>query len=90
VTVRLHPHAVDRLAERGATEAEVRTTVETGERFAAKFGRIGFRRNFAFGGVWRGRSYASKQIEAYTVEEQDGWLVITLVVKYFAETERAP
>ena len=27
MTVRLHPHALERLAERGATEEEVRTTV---------------------------------------------------------------
>ena len=60
-------------------------TIEQGERFPAKFGRTGFRRNFSFGGVWRGRRYASKQVEAYAVQEGDAWLVITLVVKYFGE-----
>ncbi len=53
--VRLHPHARDRLAERGATEDEVIATVLEGERFPAKFGRTGFRRNFAIGGEWMGR-----------------------------------
>jgi hypothetical protein len=43
--------------------------VEEGERFAAKFGRVGFRRNFAFNGTWRGRPYVSKQVEVYAVEE---------------------
>ena len=80
--VRLHPHAQGRLAERGATEAEVIATVEEGESFPAKFGRTGFRRNFVFEDTWRGRPYATKQIEAYAVEE-NGWLVISLVVKYF-------
>lgn len=79
---RLHPHAHGRLAERGATEAEVIATVEAGECFPAKFGRTGFRRNFTFDGTWRGRQYATKQIEAYAVEE-DGWLVISFLVKYF-------
>jgi hypothetical protein len=83
MTVRLHPHAQARLIERGATEAEVRQAVEGGERFAAKLGRTGFRRNFAFGGLWRARAYATKQIEVYAVEEDGGWLVITIVVKYF-------
>ncbi len=46
--VRFHPHAVDRLRERGATEDEVRLTVLAGESFAARFGRTGFRRNFIF------------------------------------------
>ena len=85
MTVHLHPHAQDRLAERGATESEVVATVEQGERFPAKFGRTGFRRNFAFDGVWRGRSYTTKQVEAYAVEEGGGWLVITILVKYFGE-----
>ncbi|MFB3921695.1 MAG: hypothetical protein ACE145_08235 [Terriglobia bacterium] len=81
--VRLHPHAGERLAERGATEAEVAATVESGERFPAKFGRTGFRRNFAFAGEWLGRRYATKQVEAYAVEEAGEWLVITVMVKFF-------
>jgi len=82
MTIRLHPHARERLTERGGTEAEVFATVEEGERFAAKLGRTGFRRNFAFDGEWRGRRYATKQVEAYAVEE-DGWLVLTVIVRYF-------
>lgn len=69
--------------ERGATEDEVRATVETGERFSAKFGRSGFRRNFPFGAAWRGRTYATKQVEAYAVSEDGDWLVITVIVRYF-------
>lgn len=81
--IRLHPHALDRLYERGATETEVVAPIESGERFAAKHGRIGFRRNFEFCGNWNGKRYAAKQIEAYVVEEADGWLVITVIVKFF-------
>ena len=80
--VRLHSHAKERAAERGATEAEVIAAVADGERFPARFGRTGFRRNFPFDAEWRGRSYRTKQVEAYAVEE-DGWLVITVVVRYF-------
>ncbi len=84
MNVRLHPHALERLGERGATEDEVRSTVEFGERFPAKFGRVGFRRNFVFSGVWRGRSYSTKQIEVYAVEEaSEEWLVITIITRYF-------
>ena len=82
MNVRLHPHARERLAERGATEQEVIATVLEGETFPAKFGRTGFRRNFIFAGEWLGRRYGIKQVEAYAVEE-DGWLVITVIVKYF-------
>jgi len=53
------------------------------ERFPAKFGRSGFRRNFVFDGVWRGKEYKTKQIEVYGVEEATDFIVITVVVKYF-------
>ena len=36
-----------------------------------------------FGGVWRGKVYVTKQIEAYAVWEDERWLVITVLVKYF-------
>ena len=81
--VGLHPHARDRMAERGAVEAEVAAAVRQGERFAAKFGRTGFRRNFPFDSEWRGRRYATKQVEAFAVKDGADWLVITVVVRYF-------
>ncbi len=81
--VRFHPHALERLQERGATEAEVTATVEQGEQFPGKFGRTGFRRNFRFDSMWRGNHYHTKQVEAYAVQE--GWycLVITIITRYF-------
>jgi hypothetical protein len=83
MTVHLHPHAKERLAERGATEAEVFSTVPKGSTFPAKLGRTGFRRNFAFGAKWRGKYYANKQVIAYAVRERRGWLVITVITKFF-------
>ena len=83
MAVTLHPHAVDRMGERGATEAEVIATVQQGESFPARFGRAGFRRNFPFGSSWRGRTSATKQVEAIAVREGPDWLVITVIVRYF-------
>jgi hypothetical protein len=81
--VELHPHAIERAPERGASEHEIISTVLAGERFRAKYGRVGFRRNFPFNGTWRGKHYATKQIEAYALEKPDYWLVITIITKYF-------
>jgi hypothetical protein len=81
--VRLHSHAKGRLLERGATEKEVIETVEEGEPFPAKYGRTGFRRNFPFNGIWRGKHYRTKQVEAYAVKENDEWIIITIVARYF-------
>lgn len=58
-------------------------TVLGGGTFPAKFGRTGFRRNFSFGGQWQGRFYANKQVLAYAVPESGGWLVITVITKFF-------
>ena len=81
--VRFHPHARERMRERGATEDEVRATVMQGEQFPAKFGHTGFRRNFPFSSEWRGKYYRTKQVEAYAVREGPDWLVITIITRYF-------
>ena len=71
------------MRERGATEEEVEAAIREGERFPAKFGREGFRRNFRFDGTWRRRRYGMKQIEAFAIWENGDWLVISVIVKYF-------
>lgn len=83
MSVRLHPHAQARLIERGAIEEEVIATVEGGTTFQAQFGRTGFRRNFPFNAEWQGKVYATKKVEAIAVKENEDWLVITVIVKFF-------
>lgn len=83
MAIRIHPHAKERMEERGATEEEVIKAIEQGERFSAKFGRTGFRHNFPFEGKWRGRKYNTKQVEVYAVEEKEDWVIITVMAKYF-------
>ena len=83
MAVRFHPHARERMGERGATEDEEKATVKQGEPFPAKFGRTGFRRNFPFDSEWRGKHYKTKQVEAYAVREGPDWLVITIITRYF-------
>lgn len=81
--ISIHPHAIERLGERGATEAEAIEAVETGERFQAKYGRAGFRLNIDFSGTWQGKAYNTKQLEVFAVKEKRGWMIITVIVKYF-------
>jgi hypothetical protein len=81
--IEIHPHARERAIERGTSEAEIVATVETGERFVGKHGRTGFRRIVPFGDIWRGKRYTNKQIEVFAVEENDRWIVITVLVKFF-------
>jgi len=83
MNIRFHRHARERTAERGATEDEVASAIEDGERFEAKFNRVGFRRNFSLVEEWRGKKYNTKQVEVYAVPEDSDWLVITVITRYF-------
>ena len=83
MAIKLHPHAKARAVERGATESEIILTVEEGERFPVRFGRVGFRRNFPFNRVWGGKHYMVKQVEAYAVQEAGDWIVVTVITRYF-------
>ena len=79
----IHPHAKVRALERGATELEIINVVETGEVFPAKYGRTGFRKTTIYNDTWQRKHYYVRQIECYAVQEQEDWLVISLLVKYF-------
>ena len=81
--VMLHPHALERVIERGCTMEEVIDTVRSGEQFLAKFGRQGFRKNFSFEQAWRGKYYSSKQVEVFAVKAAQDWLVLTVITRYF-------
>ena len=82
-TVGIHPHAAQRARERGGTVEEIESAVLHGESFPAKFGRMGFRMNFSYAKEWNGKTYETKQIEAYCVQENNQCLLITVLVKYF-------
>ncbi|RZD16855.1 MAG: DUF4258 domain-containing protein [Candidatus Acididesulfobacter guangdongensis] len=79
----IHPHAKERMTERGINEKEVIETLEDGECFPVKFGRNGFRRNFIFNDLWRGKKYNIKQVEVITVNEDNDIIIITAIAKYF-------
>ncbi|MBT5875848.1 MAG: DUF4258 domain-containing protein [Candidatus Latescibacteria bacterium] len=83
MAIRIHPHARDRMKERGSLDTEVVAAVAQGEQFPVQFGRTGFRRNFPFPHEWRGQRYRMKQVEAYAIQEDMDWHVITVVTRYF-------
>jgi hypothetical protein len=83
MAIQFHPHAKERMEERGTTEEEAEITIEQGEKIPAKFGRTGFQCNFPFNSQWRGKYYATKQLEVYAIQKGNDWLVITVITKYF-------
>ncbi len=81
--LRFTAHARSRMAERGVKAEEAAGAIEGGERFPARLGRTGFRRNYPFGAVRRGRRFDTKQVEVLAVEEAGAWVVITVLTRYF-------
>jgi len=83
VAIIIHPHALQRMEERGASKEEVGLTIEMGLVSPARFGRQKYGMTFSFGNYWRGELYEYKHIEAYCVIDGDDIIVVTVVVKYF-------
>jgi len=81
--IKIHPHAKERMFERGAAEEEIIATIKNGESFLARHDRVGFRRNFIFNDYWNKKYYKNKQLEVISKKENDDWLVLTVIVKYF-------
>ena len=81
--IKIHPHAAQRIRERGATTARVRETVIRGKSSPAKFARTKFSLTFPYGNVWNGTKYEKQQIEAFAATIPGGWLVVTVIVKFF-------
>jgi hypothetical protein len=81
--IKIHPHAAQRIRERGASAAQVRETVMKGQQTPTKFGRVKFTLVFPFGKMWNGKKYARQEIEAFAATIPNGWLVVTVIVKYF-------
>lgn len=81
--IRITAHALEQMAERGATNAEVREAIERGVREAAKRGRFMHRLNFQYNSEWQGRFYAIKQVAPVVVEAQNEVVVVTVYTFYF-------
>lgn len=80
--IKFSQHALDNMADRGASEEEVELAIRTGESFPAKKGRLSFRKNFNYNAIWKGKIYQIKQVVAVVAEEPDRFVVVTVYV-YF-------
>jgi hypothetical protein len=81
--IRFSRHALDRLADRGATEEEVCRAVREGACEPAKLGRQMFRLNLPFNDVWQGQKYEIKQVAPVVAETPDEIVVVTVYTFYF-------
>ncbi len=83
MSIIFHPHALERMQERGATRQEVRETIQRGRVSEAKFGRFAYAMTFCYAAFWNSRFYDHKEVLAYCALEGRDVIVITVVVRYF-------
>lgn len=78
--IKFSQHALDNMTDRGASREEVETAIRTGECIPAKKGRLSFRKNFSYNGMWKGKFYNIKQVIPIVVEEPERFVVVTVYV----------
>ncbi|MBI3250147.1 MAG: DUF4258 domain-containing protein [Deltaproteobacteria bacterium] len=88
--IRIDPHTLERAEERGATEQEIKETIETGELIPAKKNRLGRAKVYGFNRTRQGKCFEQKRIEVFYVIE--GGVIVTVTIYVFYgkwESERA-
>lgn len=78
-------HALEKMMDRGATEANVLEAIQKGYRKPAKRGLWQYRLDLPFNGTWMGRLYSVQQVAPIVDDEKDRYVVITVYVFYFQE-----
>lgn len=78
-------HALQRMKERGTSEADVREALRIGQKEPTKKGRFLYRLNLEFKRTWDGRYYGVQQVAPVVKEEEDEIVVITVYTFYFQE-----
>lgn len=76
--IKFSQHALDNMADRGASREEVELAIRTGECFPAKKGRLSFRKNFSYNAMWKGKYYQVKQVMPIVAEEPERFVVVTV------------
>lgn len=82
MNIQIAPHTLQRAAERGATEAEIKDTIESGTSILAKSGRLGKLKVYSYDQQKNGKYYSQKKIEVYYIIEQKTIVTVTVYVFY--------
>jgi hypothetical protein len=78
----IEPHTLERAAERGTNEVEIRDVVENGVAFPAKYGRLAKYKVYDFNRTWNNKPYRQKKVEVYYAIELGEVFTVTVLVFY--------
>lgn len=80
--IQIEPHTLQRASERGASESEIKETIEKGTNILGRSGRLGKAKIFPFNKERNGRFYEQKKLEVYYIIENQIIITITIYVFY--------
>jgi molybdopterin biosynthesis enzyme len=80
--IRIDPHTLERALERGASEAEIRNVMETGDPIQAKYNRLAKTKVYDYNSLRAGKYYEQKRVEVVFLFENDCFVTITVYVFY--------
>ncbi len=80
--IQLDPHTLERATERGASESEIRETLQNGSDIPAKRNRLAKAKVFPFDQIRNGKHYPEKRVEVIYVIEKETIIAITVYVFY--------
>ena len=80
--IQIEPHTLQRAIERGASESEIKETIETGTNILAGQGRLGKSKIYPFGSSRNNKFYEEKKVEVYFVVENETIITVTIYVFY--------
>jgi len=81
--VRFSRHALQQMAEHGATQEEVLEAIRSGEQVPDKRNNSGYRKNFQYKRLWGGHYYPIKQVLAIIAEEAEALVIVIVYTFYF-------
>jgi hypothetical protein len=81
--VRFSRHALQQMAEHGATQEEVLEAIRSGKQVPDKRNNSGFRKNFQYERLWANRYYPIKQVLSIIAEEAEALVIVTVYTFYF-------
>ncbi len=80
--IRIEPHTLERAKERGASEEEIKETINAGFAVEGKYNRRGKALIKNFKQERNGKYYEQKKIEVYFTEEKNNIITVTVYVFY--------
>jgi hypothetical protein len=82
MNIQIEPHTLQRAEERGATENEIKETINSGVNILGKSGRLGKTKIFVYAAERNGKYFEEKKLEVYYVIENNNIITVTVYVFY--------